>query len=395
MTPNAKNTKIVRPGQAEFRALLYEKLRLAVRLTFTTILEEEVTAWIGALPYDRISTRTDWRNGHYTRDLETTVGKIEALPVPRTRKGFRTQLFARYHRRQQELDTAITEMFVYGASQQRVGEVVETLTGTKPSAATVSRVFHTLSDEFDAWRNRPLAEHYAYLFGDGTYFTVIYNGQAQKIPILAVVGINTEGERQVLDFTVGDREDQQAWQALLERLKARGVQTSDLWITDGHRALCRAVQLEFPAAAHQRCVKHKLENVLGCIPKKQQAQVAPELKSIFYQPDRAQAEQAALAFCEKYRALYPTAVESLQRDLEACLTFYAFPRSHWKVIRTTNIIERLFLEVKKRSHKMATAFRNEDSCLLMFYAVIRSLKFRRLKMPNRTRSARPALLHKT
>jgi transposase-like protein len=380
MTPNTQDTELTRPSQAEFQELLHEKLRLAIRLTLTTILEDEVTTLIGAAPYARTPNRTDQRNGTYGRDLVTTVGKIEALAVPRTRKGFRTQLFERYHRRQQELDTAIAEIFVYGASQVRVGEVIETLTETQPSPSTVSRVFHTLEAEFQAWRTRPLAAHYAYLFADGTYFTVIYAGEGQKMPILAVVGITAAGEREVLAFTVGERENQQAWEDLFAQLKARGLQTVDLWITDGHQAMRQALQLKFPSTARQRCIKHKLENILGYIPKAQQALVEPELKAIFYQDNRAQADQAVAAFCEKYGGLYPSAVECLQRDLEACLTFYAFPKTHWKAIRTTNVIERLFLEVKKRSHKMSAAFRNEDSCLLMFYAVIRSLKFRRIAM---------------
>ena len=115
-------------------------------------------------------------------------------------------------------------------------------------------------------------------------------------------------------------------------------------------------------------------------PHTQQDKVEPELKAIFYQDSRDKADQVAAAFVEKYQAIYPSAVACLTRDLDACLTFYSFPTQHWKTIRTTNIIERLFNEVKKRSHKMAAAFRNEDSCLLMFYAVIRSLTFKKIPM---------------
>jgi len=124
-----------------------------------------------------------------------------------------------------------------------------------------------------------------------------------------------------------------------------------------------------------------MENVLGYLPKKHRVVVGEELKAIFYQENRDKAEQVALAWCEKYRREYPSAVECLWRDYEACLTFYSFPPEHWKAIRTTNAIERLIEEVKRRSHKMGAAFRNEESCLLMFYAVIRSVKFQRLTMP--------------
>jgi putative transposase len=213
------------------------------------------------------------------------------------------------------------------------------------------------------------------------------------MPILAIVGINqkgerevlgfTVGEREVLGFTVGERENQGAWEDLLEDLKGRGVQEVDLWVTDGHQAMLNALQLKFPASKRQRCIQHKMENVLGYVPTTQQEAVEPELKAIFYQDNRQKAEQEVAAFIEKYSISYPTAVDCLQRDLEACLTFYAFPQAHWKTIRTTNVIERLFGEVKKRSHKMAAAFRNEGSCLLMFYAVIRGLTFRRISMPAR------------
>lgn len=382
MTPTpAEATVPTALSQADFRELLHAKLRAAIWLTLTTILEEEVTAFVGAPRYGRAATRRDQRNGHYTRDLVTTAGLAQDLPVPRTRGGFRTQVFERYQRRQAELDTAISEMFVFGASTARVGQVVETLTGTHPSASTVSRVFHTLETEFEAWKTRPLAAHYVYVFADGTYFTVIYDDQGQKMPVLAVVGINPAGEREVLAFTVGERENQGAWEDLLEQLKTRGVEQVDLWITDGNQAMLNAVSRKFPQAARQRCVKHKMDNVLSYVPDKQRDAVEPELKAIFYQETRAQADQAVAAFCEKYAKTYPTAVACLQRDLTACLTFYAFPKAHWKTIRTTNVIERLFNEVKRRSHKMAAAFRNEGSCLLMFFAVVRSLKFRRVAMP--------------
>lgn len=380
MTPTNDDTQEIDFCQ-EFEAMLHEKIRLAVRYTLIAVLDEEVNAFVGAGRYERSNQRRDQRNGTYVRDLGTSVGQIKDLPVPRTRKGFQTQVFDRYQRRRAELDRGIGEMFVQGVSTTRVGEVMEALTDIKPSPSTVSRVFHTLDGEFATWKQRPLEARYIYAFADGTYFTVIYQNEGKKMPILAVVGINVKGEREVLGFTVGERENQGAWEDLLDNLKGRGVQTVDLWVTDGNQAMLNAVQIKFPGSKRQRCVKHKMENVLNYVPKSQQASVEPELKAIFYQDDREKADQAVAAFVEKYSKTYPTAVECLQRDLEACLTFYAFPEAHWKTIRTTNVIERLFGEVKKRSHKMAAAFRNESSCLLMFYAVIRSLKFRRISMP--------------
>jgi putative transposase len=383
MTSEIETAQAAMLDKFEFQALAREKMRAAIRFTFATLLEDEVSTFIGAQRYERTDTRRDQRNGSYLRDLGTSAGPIRALAIPRTRKGFQTQLFERYHRRQAELDTAIGDMFVYGTSMTRVGEVVETLTGQKPSPSTVSRVFHTLEDEFETWKTRPLAAHYRYIFLDGTYFMVIYNQEGQKMPIVAAVGIRWTGEREVLAFRVGERENQTAWEDLLQDLRDRGVQQVDLFITDGGQAMLNALAVKFSTTPRQRCVLHKLDNILSYVPASHRESVEAELKPIFYQASREKAEQLAVAFREKFRSIYPTAIECMERDWDACLTFYAFPKAHWKTIRTNNVIERLFGEVKKRSHKMAAAFRNEDSCLLMFYAVIRSLTFKKLAVTDK------------
>src|SRR3989440_10595732 len=396
MTHKKNDTQERNESQEAFEAMLREKLQQGVRTALVSVLEAEVDTFIGAVRYERSEQRRDYRNGHYTRSLGTTVGDIDDLPVPRTRGGYQTQVFERYHRRRDDLDQAIGEMFVGGVSMAKVGEVVETLTGSKPSASTVSRVFHTLESEYTQWKKRSLQARYAYAFADGTYFTVIYGDEGCKMPILAVVGIATTGEREVLAFRVGDRENQQAWEDLLDDLKARGVKEIDLWISDGNQAMLNAISTKFATSQRQRCVKHKMDNVLSYVPHKQRDQIEPELKALFYQKGRPEADQAVAAFIEKYQTIYPTAVACLQRDLEACLTFYSFPKAHWKAIRTNNVIERLFGEVKRRSHKMAAAFRNEGSCVLLFYAVIRSLKFNKLTMPVPSKEQPDsAILHRT
>jgi putative transposase len=384
MTPIPKDTQLDLDRQAAhatFRAFVQEQVRRAIRATFIDILEEELTQVIGAAPYERTSERRDQRAGHRSRTLGTTAGMIEDLPIPRSRGGFHTQLFGRYQRRMTEVDTLMREMFVGGVSQVAVGTVVEHLSGTTPSPSTVSRVFHTLEAEFTVWQQRDLPTRYAYVFADGTYFSVIYDGEGVKMPILALIGITAEGVREVIAFTSGERENQGAWENLLADIKGRGVQEVGLWITDGHQAMLNAIDLKFPASKRQRCIKHKLDNILSHVPEKQRELVRQELRAIFYQKSRTQADQVAAAFIEKYRTIYPSAIACMERDWEACLTFYAFPELHWKNIRTTNIIERMFEEVKKRSKKMAAAFRNEGSCMLLFYAVVRGLRFRNLRMP--------------
>lgn len=184
----------------------------------------------------------------------------------------------------------------------------------------------------------------------------------------------------MIAFTTGEHENEAAWCDLLDNIKENGVKQVDLWITDGGQAMINALKLKFPDSKRQRCMKHKMENVLSHVPEKQRVEVESDFKAIFYQPDRAKADQEALIFQQKYRNLYPEAINCMNRDWEACLTFYQFPQAHWTKIRTSNVIERTFLAVKKRSKKMAAAFRNEGSCLLMFFAVIRDIKFRKVKM---------------
>ncbi len=309
MTHQQNDTQEQDESQATFAALLREKVQQAVRTALISVLEAEVDAFIGAVRYERSEQRQDYRNGHDHRSLETSMGHVDDLPIPRTRAGSQTQLFERYHRRRSELDQSIGEMFIGGVSMARVGEVVETLTGTKPSASTVSRVFHTKDREYEQWKRRKLAERYVYAFADGTYFTVIYNGEGCKMPILAVVGIAETGERDVLAFRVGDRENEQAWKDLLDDLKERGVKTIDLWGSSGNQAMLNAIPKKFPDSARQRCVVHKMDNVRSLVPTKQQEQLKPELKALFSQKDRQAADQAVAAFVEKYRSVYPTAIE--------------------------------------------------------------------------------------
>ena len=191
--------------------------------------------------------------------------------------------------------------------------------------------------------------------------------------MLAVIGIAETGEPEVLAFRVGDRENEQIWKDLLEDLKQCSVKEIGLWISDGNQAMLNAITAKFGTVPRKRRVVHKMDNV----------------RALFYQKDCQAADQAVAAFIEKYRFVYPSAIECLRCDLEVCLTFYSFPKEHWKTIRTNTVM-------KRRSHTMAAAFRNEGSCLLLFHAVIRSLKFDKLTMPVPTQAQpEPALLHNT
>ena len=380
MISQEENNETAQVSQVEFGELLAEKMKAAVRLTLMGVLEAELEEYIGAGRYERKASRRDHRIGHRKRDLGTSIGVIEDLRVPRTRQGYQTQVFEKYQRRQAELDQAIGGMFVKGMSTAQVGEVLEKLNDIKPSPSTVSRVFHKLQADYDIWKKRDLASRYVYVFADGTYFSVIYGTEGQKMPILALIGITPEGKREVIAFTTGEHENEAAWSDLLDSIKLRGVKTVDLWITDGGQAMINAIKTQFPSSQRQRCMKHKMENVLSHVPEKQRDAVEKDFKAIFYQPDRAKADQEAMIFRERYRPHFPEAIDCMERDWEACMTFYKFPQAHWVRIRTSNVIERMFLEVKKRSKKMAAAFRNEGSCLLLFFAVVRDIKFQNVNM---------------
>lgn len=381
MTPETENKEEPVVSQDDFRQLLRAKMVAAVRLTLIEILEDELAVQVGAGRYERTAQRRDHRIGQRMRSLGTSLGVIEALPVPRTRHGFQTQVFEKYQRRQLELDRLIGDMFIKGMSQVAVGQVLESLNGVKPSASTVSRVFHGLEEEYAGWKARGLPERYVYVFADGTYFSVIYGEEGHKMPVLALIGITPDGRRELIAFTTGERENEAAWCNLLDDLQARGVRAVDLWVTDGNQAMINAITLKFPASRRQRCMRHKMENILAHVPDKQREPVQAAFKAIFYRDSRAQADQEAAAFRERYRELYPEAIACMDRDWEACLTFYDYPPTHWARIRTSNVIERLFEEVKKRSKKMSTAFRNEGSCLLLFFAVVRGLRFQNVVMP--------------
>lgn len=381
MLKTERNPAEAEARRGEYQEELRERIRMSMRVVMEEVLMEEVTALIGAQPYERTAGRADYRNGSYQRDLQSTYGVIEGIEVPRTRKGFTSELFEKYQRRQKELDQGMAQMFVGGASTQGVGKIVETLTGKKPSPSTVSRVFHSLEGEYKTWKDRKLETHYLYAYADGTYFSIIYDDKVEKMPLLAILGVNESGQRELLAFRPGDRENQAAWEDLFGDLKQRGVERIDLCITDGNQSTINAFESKFPDGQRQRCVVHKISNVLGYIPQAKHQTIEPELQAIFYNESKEKSQQQLAAFVDNYQTIYTQAVESLQRDIEACFTFYDFPKLHWRSLRTNNAAERLFEEAKKRSKKMNAAFRNESSCCLLFFASTRSLKFQTFRMP--------------
>jgi putative transposase len=371
-TPEAKSP--LEPVPEDFRHHLRRLAVSAVQVLLEQIMLEELEQCLGASWGECTPTRRGYRNGTYTRDLITATGRIEDLKVPRDREGeFHTEVFERYQRYEPEVAEALTQMFVSGTSTHKVGKVVEKLMGVTPSASAVSRLNQTLTQQYEAWRNRPLLPHYRVIYLDGIHFLVRHGTQTDATMILTALGVDLEGSREVLAFRASAEESKDGWCALLQELRTRGVNEIDLLVTDGHEGLLAAAADLFPTTLRQRCLVHKQRNVMSAIPKREQQEVMAELKGIWQQEKKADALMNLTAFKAKYQKRYPEAIRSLSEDEEHLLTFYAFPPVMHRYIRSTNAIESLFSNVRQRTDQIDT-FTTETSCLTIVWAVMQDIR---------------------
>ncbi len=314
------------PEQEEFRQHLRRLAVSAVQVLIEQVMREELEQCIGASWGECTPHRRGYRNGSYTRDLVTPTGRIEDLKVPRDREGqFHSQVFERYKRYEPEVAEALTQMFVSGVSTHKVGEVAQTLMGVAPSASAVSRLNQTLTEQYEAWRERPLLAHYRILYLDGIHLTVRHGAKTDATIILTALGVDLEGNREVLALRACAEEDKDGWSCLVQDLRTRGVSELDLIVTDGHDGLLAAVSSLFPATLRQRCLVHKQRNVMNAIPHRERKEVAAELAGIWKQEKKEDALLNLAAFQAKYHKRYPEAIRSLCEDEEHLLTFYAFP----------------------------------------------------------------------
>jgi transposase-like protein len=239
--------------QQAFHQHLREEIRCAVKIVIEEVMREELTQFLGARWGEASPERKGYRNGSYTRDLATSSGKIEDLHVPRDREGeFHTQLFDRYSRYEQQVADGITEMFVSGTSTQKVEEVAEKLMGITPSKSSVSRLNQTLTEQFEAWRTRKLQGHWRLLYLDGIYFEVRHGDKVDETVILAALGVDLEGNKEVLAIRACAQESRDGWMCLLQDIRTRGVTEVDLILTDGHEGLLAAVSALFTGTPRQR-----------------------------------------------------------------------------------------------------------------------------------------------
>src|SRR6266496_4839773 len=368
------------PDQQTFQQYLRELARGAIRVGVEDVMREELDALIGVGWGECSPKRKGYRNGHYTRDLVTSSGRLEDIKVPRDREGhFHTQVFERYSRYEPHIAEGLTEMFVAGTSTQKVGEVAQTLMGVAPSASTISRLNQSLTQQFETWRARPLQEHWRILYLDGVHFKIRHGDQVDTTIILTALGVDLEGNKEVLALRACAEESKEGWLSLLQDIRTRGATQIDLIVTDGHDGLLAAVSELFSATPRQRCLVHKQRNVLNAIPKRERGEVQAELGGIWSQPTKQEAVTHLAAFKAKYSKRYPEAVRSLAEDEENTLTFYAFPASMHRHIQTTNAIESLFSNMRQRTDQI-DVFTTETSCLAIVWATMQDIRLHKISL---------------
>jgi len=369
------------PDQQTFRQYLRELARNAIRVVLEGVMREELDALIGVGWGECSPKRKGYRNGSYTRDLVTSSGRIEDIEVPRDREGqFHTQVFDRYSRYEPHIAEGLTQMFVAGTSTHKVGEVAQTLMGVAPSASAVSRLNQTLTQQFEAWRQRPLQEHWRILYLDGIHFSIRHGDQADSTIILTALGVDLAGNKEVLALRACAEEDKDGWVCVLEDLRRRGATQIDLIVTDGHEGLLAAVKKAlFTATPRQRCLLHKQRNVMSAIPRRERGDIQVELVDIWEQTTKEEAMTQLAVFKAKYSKRYPEAVRSLAEDEENTFTFFAFPQTMHRSIKTTNAIESLFSNVRQRTDRI-DVFTTETSCLAIVWATIQDIRLHKISV---------------
>lgn len=353
--------------EGEFRPMA----RHALKKILEGRMEEEMAEFLGLERYDHAEDRLDYRNGHYVRHLLTEMGDLELL-IPRTRKGgFQPQLLERYARRHSSIDKVLLACFCLGLSTRKAASVLAPILGEGVSASTISRITKDLDQEVEAYHNRPLSDDYLYLFFDGVVLKSKGAVKVQKKVLLCVFGIRKDGVQEMIDFCPAGSESQAAWEAFLRDLYRRGLEGvyCQLIATDGGTGLHGALEIVYPKIPLQRCWAHKTRNVLDKVKKQDQEAVKKALHRISHAKNRREATKAYWRFASDWRKAYPRAVSCLEKDIDQLLTFFQIKEQDlWSRLRTTNLIERSFREVRRRTRPMGV-FTNTDSLQRIVFAV--------------------------
>jgi putative transposase len=336
---------------------------------FNQVLLSQSTEQIGAQPYERTEDRTAYRNGFRYRQLTTRVGAL-TLRVPRHRNGhFSTELFARYQRSEQALVLAMMEMVINGVSTRKVEQITEELCGKKFSKSTVSALCKNLDPMVEAFRTRPLHCHYPFLMVDAIYVKVRENGRIQSRGLLIAIAVNEEGHREIIGFQLANSESESSWGELFSSLKDRGLKNVDLVTSDDHKGLVNAIRRHFQGTSWQRCQTHFSRNMLDHTPKALQPEVKEELRRLYESVDLESARKVRDQNIKTYESKAPKATALLDEAFDDITAVLALPLKYRKRLRTTNGVERLNQEIRRRE-RVIRIFPNSASVIRLMGALL-------------------------
>lgn len=316
----------------------------------------EMRNYLQAEKHQRTAQRVSYRNGFYERDLETGFGLLENLEVPRSRDGqFKTNVFGNYCRRQSEVEALIKDLFLFGISTRKVSEILKPLLDFEVSATTVSNVCKELDREVAKYHSQKLEDKYPYLFLDGVVLKARNALEVKRRVVLVAYGITYTGHKELISFRQANYESEAEWSKFLGDLYRRGFrgENSKLIVVDGCPGLLQAIDMNYPYVPVQRCWVHKLRNIASYLPKKH-FDCLKEVKAIYLAKNRRQAVQTYWSWAKKWREIAPKAVNCLEKDIDQMLTFFGFPKAQQIKLRTTNQIERCFVEVRRRTRPMSS-----------------------------------------
>lgn len=357
--------------RAEIKALLREDenfLRPLMKAALQEVLEAEMSQALGASKGERRAERLGYRSGYYSRNLVTRVGTLE-LRVPQDREGrFSTEVFARYQRSEKALVSALVEMYVQGVSTRKIKAVSEELCGHEFSASVVSELNKKLDEELARFAGRRLEEEYPYMILDARYERVRAAGVVRSRAVLVAIGIDWQGRRRIIGVELANRESATSWKEFLLGLKTRGLGGVRLVVSDQHEGLKRAVGEVLSEAVWQRCYVHFLRNALDHLPRKNADDCLLELRWLYDRRDVNEARADLVAWLQRWSGKYPKLCDWVEENIEQTWTFYRLPREHHKHMKSTNMLERLNQELKRRTH-VIRIFPNEASCLRLIRAL--------------------------
>ena len=346
-----------------------EGIRPVLELLFNTAMKVERDEFLGAAAYERSCERKGYANGFKPKEIQTRMGPLE-LAVPQTRgTGFYPNSIEKGTRSERALKVAIAQMYLEGVSTRRVQEITEKLCGYEISSTQVSRVTQELDEQFEKFRNRPIGE-ICYLVVDATYVKVRHNGSVMSMAILLAYGVTPEGKREILGASTSLSEAEVHWREFFKNLQSRGMHGVRLGISDDHPGLKSARMAVFPSIPWQRCQFHLSQNAQSYAPKKSmKVEIADTMREIFGSPTLEIAREMVRRAVEMYKKRAPEFAAWLEENIEEGLTVYQFPKEHWKKIRTSNGIERVNREIKRRT-RVAVLFPNKESALRLITGVI-------------------------